>query len=208
MIKEGVAEITDKNSELYKFVQDITDNYPSYNKKGSTIFFTGLSGAGKSTLCERLQEELEKTEKRKIISLDGDVVRQKISKDLNFSKEHRDINIKRIGYIAKKITKKGGIVICAQIAPYDLARNYVREDITKQGNFALVHVSTPLEECERRDAKGLYKKARAGIIKDFTGIGAPYETPRNAEISIDTTNKPPKECINKILYYLKKEKHL
>ena len=121
--------------------------------------------------------------------LDGDIVRQNLSSELGFSKEHRDLNIQRIGFVASEITKNGGIAICAPIAPYAATRRQVREMIQPLGGFLEVHVATPLEVCEERDRKGLYAKARAGLIKGFTGIDDPYEVPENAEIVIDTTGR-------------------
>ena len=139
---------------------------------------------------------------RPLTLLDGDLVRKNLSSELGFSKEHRDINIRRIGWVASEITKNGGIAICAPIAPYDNIRKEVREMVAPLGGFILVHVATPIEVCEERDRKGLYAKARAGIIKEFTGISDPYEEPQDAEILIDTTVLTPEEATHKILVYL------
>jgi sulfate adenylyltransferase len=136
---------------------------------------------------------------RPITLLDGDLVRKHLSKELGFSKEHRDINIRRIGWVASEITKNGGIAICAPIAPYDRIRQEVRDMITPKGGYILVHVSTPVEVCEQRDRKGLYAKARAGLIKEFTGISDPYEEPLDADMAFDTTDLDPEECVQQIL---------
>ena len=137
--------------------------------------------------------------------LDGDLVRKYLSKELGFSKEHRDINIRRIGYVASEITKNGGIAVCAPIAPYDAVRKEVRSMVQPLGGFMLIHVDTPLEVCEERDRKGLYAKARAGIIKEFTGISDPYETPEDADMVIDTTRLTAEEAAQQIVLHLEKE---
>jgi len=137
--------------------------------------------------------------------LDGDIVRTHLSSELGFSKEHREINVKRIGYVASEITKNGGIALCAPIAPFKEARNANRNLINQYGNYIQIHVSTPLSECERRDVKGLYAKARAGELKGFTGIDDPYEVPKNCEITIDTTNITPEEAVQEVMLYLEKE---
>jgi sulfate adenylyltransferase len=151
------------------------------------VFFTGLSGAGKSTLADALAARLEGM--GRIVSLlDGDVVRHHLTSELGFSKAHRDLNVTRIGFVAAEVTRCGGAAVCAVIAPYDEARRSVRAMIEAVGGFLLVHVATPLEVCEARDPKGLYAKARAGTLAQFTGISDPYETPSDAELVIDTTN--------------------
>jgi sulfate adenylyltransferase len=142
---------------------------------------------------------------RPVTLLDGDLVRKHLSSELGFSKEHRDINIRRIGYVASEITKNGGIAICAPIAPYDATRKHVRELIESGGGFILVHVATPIETCEERDRKGLYAKARAGILKEFTGISDPYEEPTNAEVVINTANLSPEEAAQEIILHLERE---
>jgi sulfate adenylyltransferase len=149
--------------------------------------------------------KLLETGGRPVTLLDGDIVRKNLSSELGFSKEHRNLNIQRIGFVANEISKNGGIAICAPIAPYDEVRQQVRSLIEQRGGFILVHVSTPLEVCEERDRKGLYAKARAGIIKEFTGISDPYEEPKNAEVVIDTTACLPEEAAQKILLYLERE---
>ncbi|MGB5400791.1 MAG: adenylyl-sulfate kinase, partial [Thermoanaerobaculia bacterium] len=142
---------------------------------------------------------------RRVTLLDGDVVRKNLSSELGFSKEHRDLNIQRIGFVASEITKNGGIAICAPIAPYDSVRTQVAEMVRPGGGFVLVHVATALEICEQRDRKGLYAKARAGIIKQFTGISDPYEVPENPEVSIDSGVLSPEEAAQQIILYLERE---
>ncbi|MFN4059547.1 MAG: bifunctional sulfate adenylyltransferase/adenylylsulfate kinase [Paracoccus hibiscisoli] len=169
-------------------VQQLRRTSPPRAQQGFTVFFTGLSGSGKSTVANALMVKLMEMGGRPVSLLDGDVVRKHLSSELGFSKEHRDINIKRIGYVASEITKNGGIAICAPIAPYTATRRAVREMVEAGGAFVEVHVATPLEECERRDRKGLYKLAREGKIKEFTGISDPYEAPTNPELRVDTTD--------------------
>nr|WP_111300995.1 bifunctional sulfate adenylyltransferase/adenylylsulfate kinase [Paracoccus saliphilus] len=169
-------------------VQQLRRTSPPRAKQGFTVFFTGLSGSGKSTVANALMVKLMEMGGRPVSLLDGDVVRKHLSSELGFSKEHRDINIKRIGYVASEITKNGGIAICAPIAPYTATRRAVREMVEAGGAFVEVHVATPLDECEKRDRKGLYKLAREGKIKEFTGISDPYEEPKNPELRVDTTD--------------------
>lgn len=185
-----------------EIVEELRRTYPPRCKRGFTVFFTGLPSSGKSTLANVLMVKLLEIGGRPVTLLDGDIVRRHLSSELGFSKEHRDINIRRIGFVASEITKNGGIAICAPIAPYDRVRKDVREMITACGGFVLVHVMTPLEVCEQRDRKGLYAKARLGIVKEFTGISDPYEKPDDAEIRINTTAVPPEECVGRILAYL------
>ena len=142
---------------------------------------------------------------RKVTLLDGDIVRTHLSSELGFSKEHREINVKRIGYVASEITKNGGIAICAPIAPFEESRNINRSLIEQYGNYIEIFVSTPLSECEKRDVKGLYAKARAGELKGFTGIDDPYEEPIKSGINIDTTNISPDEAVQEIILYLEKK---
>jgi sulfate adenylyltransferase len=147
--------------------------------------------------------------KRSVSLLDGDIVRQNLSSELGFSKEHRDLNVKRIGYVASEISKHGGIALCAPIAPYDSIRKEVRDIVASNGGgFILVHVATSLEECEKRDRKGLYAAARAGKIKEFTGISDPYEEPSDAEITLDTEKYSPDELANQVLLYLEREGYI
>jgi sulfate adenylyltransferase len=186
-------------------VQELRRSYPPRHKQGVTIFFTGLSGSGKSTIANVLLTKFLETGGRPVTILDGDLVRKHLSSELGFSKEHRDINIRRIGYVASEITKNGGIAICAPIAPYDSVRRQVREMIEPFGGFVLVHVATPVETCEQRDRKGLYAKARAGIIKEFTGISDPYEVPENAEVVINTADLSPEEAAQEIILHLEQQ---
>lgn len=167
-------------------IAELRRTHPPRDRQGFTVFFTGLSGAGKSTIANALMAKLMQIGGRAVSLLDGDVVRKHLSSELGFSKEHRNINILRIGYVASEITKNGGIAICAPIAPYAATRRDVREMIEPHGGFIEVHVATPLAECERRDRKGLYKLARAGKLKQFTGIDDPYEAPVSPEVAIDT----------------------
>ena len=178
------------------------------HQQGFTVFFTGLSGSGKSTVANVLLAKLLELGGRPVTLLDGDIVRKNLSSELGFSKEHRDLNIRRIGFVASEITKNGGIALCAPIAPYESVRRDVREMIQPGGGFILVHVSTPLEVCEQRDRKGLYAKARAGIIKQFTGISDPYEEPADAEIPLDTSELTPEEAAQLIVLYLEKEGYI
>ena len=186
-------------------VQELRRSFPPRHKQGLTIFFTGLSGSGKSTIANVLMTKFLETGGRPVTILDGDLVRKHLSSELGFSKEHRDINIRRIGYVASEITKNGGIAICAPIAPYDSVRKQVRSMIEPVGGFILVHVATPVETCEQRDRKGLYAKARAGIIKEFTGISDPYEEPKDAEVVINTADLSPEEAAQEIILHLERE---
>ena len=181
-----------------EIIEELHTTLPPRSKQGVTLFFTGLSGSGKSTLANGVLVKFLEYGGRKTTLLDGDIVRNMLSSELSFSKEHRDLNVCRIGYIASEITKNGGIAICAPIAPYTRTRRNVRQSIEQYGSFIEIHVSTPLEVCESRDRKGLYAKARAGKIKGFTGIDDPYETPENAELCIDTSLYSTKEAVAKI----------
>ena len=167
-------------------IEELRKMYPPRHRQGVTIFFTGLSGAGKSTIANALLVKLMENGDRRVTLLDGDLVRKNLSSELGFSKEHRDLNILRIGYVAAEITKNGGIAICAPIAPYAATRRQVRSAVEAVGGFIEIHVATSLDVCEQRDRKGLYAKARAGVVKGVTGIDDPYETPEKAEVTIDT----------------------
>ncbi|MEE8236848.1 MAG: bifunctional sulfate adenylyltransferase/adenylylsulfate kinase, partial [Gammaproteobacteria bacterium] len=180
-------------------IAELRKTHPPRHRQGFTVFFTGLSGSGKSTIANALMVKLLELGGRQITLLDGDVVRKNLSSELGFSKEHRDLNILRIGYVASEITKNGGIAICAPIAPYAATRRSVRELIEPVGGFLEVHVATPLDVCESRDRKGLYAKARAGLIKGFTGIDDPYEDPAEPEMRIDTTTLTPDLAAHRIL---------
>ena len=186
-------------------VHELRRSYPPRHKQGVTIFFTGLSGSGKSTIANVLVTKFLEAGGRPVTLLDGDLVRKHLSSELGFSKEHRDINIRRIGYVASEITKNGGIAICAPIAPYDATRKAVRGMIEPAGGFILVHIATTVETCEQRDRKGLYAKARAGILKEFTGISDPYEEPKDAEVVIDTAELSPEEAAQEIILHLERE---
>jgi len=183
-------------------VTELRKTHPPRDKQGFTLFFTGLSGSGKSTIANAVMVKLLEAGGRPVTLLDGDLVRKNLSSELTFSKEHRDLNILRIGYVASEITKNGGIAICAPIAPYESTRAQVRDMIEPLGGFLEIHVSTSLEVCEGRDRKGLYAKARAGLIKEFTGIDDPYETPNKAELVLDTADMSPDEAAHKILLKL------
>ncbi len=189
-------------------ITELRRTYPPRNKQGFTVFFTGLPSCGKSTLAGVLLTKLMEIGGRPTTLLDGDLVRKNLSSELGFSKEHRDINIRRIGWVASEITKNGGIAVCAPIAPYDSIRKEVRRMIEPGGGFILVHVATPLEVCEQRDRKGLYAKARAGIVKEFTGISDPYEPPQDAHLVIDTTDLAPEECVQTVILHLEKEGYI
>ena len=191
--------------EWFSFPEVVTQlrkTSPARDKQGFTVFFTGLSGSGKSTIANALMVKLMEMGGRPVTLLDGDVVRKHLSSELGFSKEHRDINIKRIGYVASEITKNGGIAICAPIAPYTSTRRAVREMIEAYGAFIEVHVATSVEECEKRDRKGLYKLAREGKIKEFTGISDPYELPTKAELVIDTEGMEVDNCGHQVILKL------
>jgi len=183
-------------------VEELRKSKPPRAKQGFTVFFTGFSGSGKSTIANALMVKLMEMGGRPVTLLDGDIVRKNLSSELGFSKEHRDLNIRRIGYVASEITKNGGIAICAPIAPYATTRRAVREDIESFGAFVEVHVATSIEECERRDRKGLYKLAREGKIKEFTGISDPYDVPLDPELSLETENVDVDTCAHQVLLKL------
>ena len=185
--------------------------FEEWNKSlrhGFTLFFTGLSGAGKSTLAQVLYARLREQESRPVTLLDGDIVRKHLSSELGFSREHRDLNVLRQGFVASMVTRHGGIAICAPIAPYAHTREQVRTMVEEHGDFIEIHVATPLEICERRDRKGLYARARAGLIKNFTGVSDPYEAPANPEIVIDTSLQSASTAAEKILAYLREQGYL
>lgn len=186
-----------------KIIEELRRTHPPRHVQGFTVFFTGLSGSGKSTIANALMVKLNEMGDRRITLLDGDLVRKNLSSELGFSKEHRDLNIKRIGYVASEITKNGGIAICAPIAPYRKTRREVEEMIRPGGGFVMIHVATPLEVCEARDRKGLYALARAGKIKEFTGISDPYEEPENADMVIDTSELTADLAAHRVVVKLK-----
>jgi sulfate adenylyltransferase len=185
-------------------VEELQKQRPALSKRGFTIFFTGLSGSGKSTLANGVLVKLLEEGRRPATLLDGDIVRTHLSSELGFSKEHRSLNVRRIGFVASEITKNGGIAICAPIAPYRLDRQFNRGMIGPLGGYIEVFVNTPLEVCEQRDVKGLYAKARKGLLKQFTGINDPYEKPENAEIVIDSSDENPEVLVEQILNQIHK----
>ena len=185
-----------------EIIDELRENAQRKKNKGFTIFFTGLPSAGKSTLAKMLFHKLTEIQEREISLLDGDVIRSNLSKGLGFSKEDRFENITRLGFVANEITKHKGIAICAAIAPYADAREHNRKLISQSGHYIEIYLSTPLEECIKRDVKGLYRKAKKNKLKGMTGIDDPYEIPLHSEIVVDTTKKSPKECINMIISYL------
>ena len=217
-IEEGVTVLNISGTELRRrlsegleipewfsfpeVVAELRKTRPPRSKQGFTVFFTGFSGSGKSTIANALMVKLMEMGARPVTLLDGDIVRKNLSSELGFSKEHRDLNIRRIGYVASEITKNGGIAICAPIAPYASTRRAVREDVEQFGAFAEVHVATSIEECERRDRKGLYKLAREGKIKEFTGISDPYDVPENPELRVETENVDVDHCAHQVLLKL------
>jgi sulfate adenylyltransferase len=182
--------------------------FPPRKRQGFTVFFTGLSGSGKSTIARALTVRLMEMGGRRVSLLDGDIVRTHLSSELGFSKAHRDINIRRIGFVASEITKHGGTAICAPIAPYRATRRAVRSMIEEWGGFVEIHVSTSVEVCESRDRKGLYAKARAGLIPEFTGVSDPYEVPEKPELAIDTTLYSVEEAVQMIVLKLEHEGYL
>ncbi len=191
-----------------EIVDELKKTFPPRSKQGFTIFLTGLSGSGKSTIARVLLTKFLEKRDRPVTLLDGDIVRKNLSSELTFSKEHRNLNITRIGFVASEITKNGGIAICAPIAPYEASRQANRELISRCGGYVEIYVATPLEVCEARDRKGLYAKARAGIVKGVTGISDPYIEPSNPEIVIDTTNITPMEAVQEILLYLQQQGYI
>ncbi len=189
-------------------IEELRRSYPPRSRQGYTVFFTGLSGAGKSTIANILVAKLMELDSRPVTLLDGDIVRKNLSSELGFSKEHRDLNIQRIGFVASEITKNRGVAVCAPIAPYRNTRRAVKEVISHYGGFVEVHVATPIEICEQRDRKGLYAKARAGLIKEFTGIDDPYEVPEKSDVIIDTSELSAEEAAGKVILFLEQEGYL
>ena len=188
--------------------EELRRSHPPRKQQGFTVFFTGLSGAGKSTVAIVLLVKLLEMGGRPVTLLDGDVVRKHLSSELGFSREHRDLNIRRIGFVASEITKNGGIALCAPIAPYDAVRREVRSLIEPLGGFVLVHVDAPLDVCEGRDRKGLYAKARAGILREFTGISDPYEAPGDADVVLRTAERTPDEAAQEVILHLEREGYI
>ncbi|WP_406026862.1 adenylyl-sulfate kinase [Nocardioides sp. NBC_00850] len=187
----------------------IASDQPAPEDQGLVIFFTGLSGSGKSTLARALMDRILEQGVRTVTSLDGDVVRRNLSAGLTFSKEDRETNIRRIGWVAAEISRHGGLAVCSPIAPFDGTRQDVRGYVDDAGGaFFLVHVATPLEECERRDRKGLYAKARAGEIPEFTGISSPYEEPADADVRVDTTGRSIEDALDDVIEGLREAGYL
>nr|WP_232371147.1 bifunctional sulfate adenylyltransferase/adenylylsulfate kinase [Desulfogranum marinum] len=186
-------------------VKELQKAFPPRSSQGFTVFLTGLSGSGKSTIAKVLMVRFMEMRDRPVTLLDGDIVRKNLSSELTFSKEHRDLNVTRIGFVASEITKNGGIALCAPIAPYEAPRTANRELISRYGGYIEVHVATPLEVCEQRDRKGLYAKARKGIIKGVTGVSDPYIVPENPELTIDTSQLTPAEAVQEIMLYLEEQ---
>ena len=188
-----------------ELARELRRNYPPRRLRGVTVLFTGLSGSGKSTIAGVLNALLKERGDRHVTFLDGDVVRTYLSKGLGFSRADRDANVRRIGFVAAQVSAAGGVAICAPIAPYDATRRDVRRMVAATGGFVLVHVATALEVCEARDRKGLYAKARQGLIPEFTGISDPYETPSDAELTLDTEELSPEDAAHQVLDYLERE---
>jgi sulfate adenylyltransferase len=189
-------------------VEELRHARPPRSKQGFTIFMTGLSGAGKSTIARALIIKFMEMKDRPVTLLDGDIVRTNLSSELGFSKEHRNLNIQRIGFVASEITKNGGIAICAPIAPYEKSRQHNRDLIRRYGGYVEVYIATPIETCEQRDRKGLYAKARSGIVKGVTGVDDPYEVPLYPEITIDTSEMTPDEAAQEVLLYLEEQGYI
>ncbi len=184
-------------------IDELRKAYPPKHKQGFTVFLTGLPSSGKSTLANALALKLREMTERKITLLDGDVIRTHLSKGLGFSQEDRETNITRVGFVASEITRHGGIAICALVAPFAQARNKVREMVSEAGGYIEIFVATPLAVCEVRDRKGLYKKAREGLVKQFTGVSDPYEMPESPEVTINTADKHPDEVIAILMNQIK-----
>lgn len=203
-----IAELLDSGEPIPRWftpeavARELRRARPPLAERGLTVFLTGLSGSGKSTIARGLYDALVERGDRTVTLLDGDIVRRLLSAGLTFSRADRDLNIRRIGYVAAEVSRHGGLAICAPIAPYAATRAEVRRMVDAVGDFVLIYVATPLEECERRDRKGLYAKARAGQIKEFTGISDPYEEPDDADLVVDTTHLAPSDAVTKVLELL------
>jgi len=190
------------------FARELRRALPPPERRGVTLFFTGLSGSGKSTVAKAVADAISEDGRRRVSLLDGDEVRRLLSAGLGYSRADRDLNIRRIGYLATEVTRHGGIAICAPIAPFAQVREEVRSWVAEVGDFVLVHVCTPLEVCERRDRKGLYAKARQGLIPDFTGISSPYEAPTDADLSLDTSGLSVPEAAARVMALLEQRGYL
>jgi sulfate adenylyltransferase len=189
-------------------VKELQRAFPPRSKQGFTVFLTGLSGSGKSTIAKVLMVRFMEMRGRPVTLLDGDIVRKNLSSELTYSKEHRNLNVTRIGFVASEITKNGGIALCAPIAPHEESRLANRELISRYGGYIEVHVSTPIEVCELRDRKGLYAKARAGLVKGVTGVSDPYIVPSRPELTLDTSTLTPAEAVQEIFLYLEEQGYL
>lgn len=185
-------------------ITELRKAHPQKHKQGMTVFLTGLPSSGKSTLANALALKLRELTDRQVTLLDGDVIRTHLSKGLGFSREDREANITRVGFVAKEITRHGGVAICALVAPFEKPRAIVREMVSEVGGYIEIHVATPIDICETRDRKGLYKKAREGTIKQFTGVSDPYEIPVNAEMVIDTTDVAPVCVVDTLIDEIRK----
>lgn len=189
-------------------IAELKKVFPPRDKQGFTIFLTGLSGSGKSTIANGLAIKLMEIQERPVTLLDGDLIRTHLTSELGFSKEHRSLNVRRVGFVASEITKNGGAAICALIAPYEADRQYNRNLISLNGNYIEIYISTPLEVCESRDVKGFYKLARDGKMTGFTGIDDPYEIPQKPEIVIDSSHCNVSEAVDSILNFLRHEMYI
>ncbi len=189
-------------------VAELRHAFPPRSRQGFTIFITGLSGSGKSTLAKVLLVKFMEMRDRPVTLLDGDIVRKNLSSELTFTREHRNLNTTRIGFVAGEITKNGGIALCAPIAPYEESRRINRELISRYGGYIEVFMATPIKVCEQRDRKGLYAKARDGKIKSFTGVSDPYAKPSSPELTIDTTEVSPAEAAQEVLLFLEEKGYL
>ena len=207
---EADPEVVEPVAETQPYPDDIAAivdfDRPAPDRQGLVLFFTGLSGSGKSTLARALMDRILEQGHRTVTSLDGDVVRRNLSAGLTFSKADRETNIRRIGWVAAEISRHGGVAVVSPIAPFDETRQQVRAMVDEAGGaFFLVHVATPLEECERRDRKGLYAKARRGEIPEFTGISSPYEEPEDADVRVDTTGRTIEDALDDVITALADE---
>lgn len=206
---DPVVDLVPGGTVVHDVADIVAEERPAPDEQGLVIFFTGLSGSGKSTLAQALMDRLLERGGRSLTSLDGDVVRRNLSAGLTFSKEDRETNIRRIGWVAAEISRHGGVAVCSPIAPFDATRKQVRQYVEDAGGaFFLVHVATPLEECERRDRKGLYAKARRGEIPEFTGISSPYEEPEDADVRVDTTGRTIDDALDEVILALRDSGHL
>ncbi|HKD99292.1 MAG TPA: adenylyl-sulfate kinase [Micromonosporaceae bacterium] len=207
-----ITELLDDGSGLPEWhtppavAAELTRQWPPRHERGFVLFFTGLSGSGKSTVARGVADAIHETGERTVTFLDGDVVRRELSAGLTFSRADRDLNIRRIGWVAAEVARHGGMAICCPIAPYAAARALARAQATAAGGgFVLVHVATPLEICEQRDRKGLYARARAGLITGMTGIDDPYEEPTDADIVLDTSTVAIDQAVATVLARLAEE---